>query len=158
MAEAGQPADGARPQRRVRLDAPLRHDRRERDLPCGPSGRPDSAERRRANEVIDLLYELNLLARKAVKVTSNVTALALAYRSNDAEVSALSQVAANELFGLSRRHDTRRYWVEDELRRLETASRSTARRTITCFSPSTSASTALTKRGAKWTHRLRALH
>ena len=123
MAEAGQPADGGRPQRRARLNAPLRHYGRERDLPCGPSGRPDSAERRRANEVIDLLHELNLLARKAAVVTSNAIALALAYRSNDAEVSALSQVAANELFGLERRHHTRRDWVEDELRRLDEVER-----------------------------------
>ena len=83
---------------RVRA-APERH-RPQRDVECGPTGRPAADERRRANELIDVMLHLKMLRRKAVAVTTNVIALAMAWREDRATFDAVGDHDNNVLFGL----------------------------------------------------------
>jgi len=113
--------DGGPPRRggRVRA-APERH-RPQRDVECGPTGRPAADERRRANELIDVMLHLKMLRGKAVAVTTNVIALAMAWREDRATFDAVGDHDSNVLFGLPPRSETRRDWVDDVQRRLAQA-------------------------------------
>ena len=104
---------------RVRA-APERH-RPQRDVECGPTGRPAADERRRANELIDVMLHLKMLRGKAVAVTTNVIALAIAWIEDRATFDAVGNHDNNVLFGLPPRSETRRDWVDDVQRRLAQA-------------------------------------
>ena len=96
---------------RVRA-APERH-RPQRDVECGPTGRPAADERRRADELIDVMLHLKMLRGKVVAVTTNVIALAIAWREDRATFDAGGYHDNNVLFGLPPRCQARRDWVDD---------------------------------------------
>jgi hypothetical protein len=108
----------ARPRRVGRAHAPPARHRPQRDLECGPTGRPTASERREANDAIDAMLHLDMLRGKAAAVTTNSIALALAWRNDRQAFDGRSLPANNALFGVPVRAETRRDWVDDVQQRL----------------------------------------
>ena len=68
------------------------------------------------------MLRAKLMAGKAVAVSANTIALALAVREDDEELQGLDKGECNEMFGLEpEARDTWSEWVNDERRRIEEA-------------------------------------
>ena len=109
------------PRRAGRARAPPARYRAERDLDCGPTGRPTAGERRKANDLIDAMLHLKMLRGKAACVTTNLIALAVAWSENRISFDACAASDNNRLFGLPPRCETHRDWVDDVQRRIAQA-------------------------------------
>lgn len=118
----GDDSDDEEPPRRAgRARAHPARYRAERDLDCGPTGRPTAGERRKANDLIDAMLHLKMLRGKAACVTTNLIALAVAWSENRISFDACAASDNNRLFGLPPRCETHRDWVDDVQRRIAQA-------------------------------------